>query len=50
MDQYLTSLGEVESRLIASEKWIDVPLKKQDYAHLNLDATSAGEPRDYAGA
>jgi hypothetical protein len=28
MEQYLTSLGEVESRLIASEKWIDVPLKK----------------------
>ncbi len=39
MDQYLTSLDEVESRLIASERWIDVPLKKQDYSHLNLDAT-----------
>ena len=47
MDQYLTSLNEVESRLIASEKWIDVPLKKQDYAHLNLDATSEGEPAEY---
>jgi hypothetical protein len=38
MDQYLTSLDEVESRLIASEKWIDVPLKKQDHSHLKLDA------------
>ena len=47
MDQYLTSLNEIESRLIASEKWIDVPLKKQDYSHLDLNVTSEGEPRDY---
>lgn len=49
MDQYLTSLDEVESRLIASEQWIDIPLKKQDYSHLNLDATSEGEPADFYG-
>lgn len=47
MDQYMTSLNEVESRLIASEKWIDIPIKKQDYSHLNLDATSEGEPAEY---
>jgi len=47
MDQYLTSLDEIESRLAASEKWIDIPLKQQDYSHLNLDATSEGEPREY---
>lgn len=47
MDQYLTSLNEIEARLTASEKWIDIPLKKQDYSHLNLDATSEGEPREY---
>jgi hypothetical protein len=47
MDQYLTSLNEVESRLIASEKWIDIPLKKQDYTRVNLDATSEGEPQVY---
>ena len=47
MDQYLTSLNEVESRLIASEKWIDIPLKQQDYTHLNLDASPEGEPADY---
>jgi len=47
MDQYLTSLNEVESRLIASERWIDIPLKKQDYSHLNLDATPDGEPAEY---
>ncbi len=47
MEQYLTSLNEVESRLIASERWIDIPLKKQDYSHLNLEATSEGEPSEY---
>ena len=47
MDEYLTALNEVESRLIASERWIDIPLKKQDYSHLNLDATPAGEPSEY---
>jgi hypothetical protein len=47
MEQYLTSLNEVESRLIASERWIDIPLKKQDYSHLNLDATNEGEPAEY---
>ncbi len=47
MDQYLTSLDEVESRLIASERWIDVPLKKQDYSHLNLNITNEGDPVEY---
>ena len=48
MDQYLTSLDEVESRLIASEKWIDVPLKKQDYSHLKLDVTNeADKPAEF---
>ena len=47
MDQYLTSLNEVESRLIASEKWIDIPLKKQNYSHLDLDVTTEGQPADY---
>ncbi|MCY4596205.1 MAG: DUF1552 domain-containing protein [Bryobacterales bacterium] len=47
MDEYLTALNEVESRLIASERWIDIPLKKQDYSHLNLNATPQGEPAEY---
>ena len=47
MDQYMTSLNEIESRLIASEKWIDIPLKKQDHSHLNLDATSEDDPHEY---
>lgn len=47
LDQYLTSLNEVESRLLASEKWIDVPLKQQDYSGLDLDVTNEGEPAAY---
>jgi hypothetical protein len=47
MDQYMTSLNEVEARLIASEKWIDIPVKEQDYSHLNLDVTPEGEPAEY---
>ena len=47
MDQYMTSLDEVESRLIASEKWIDIPLKKQDYSQLDLDVTNESEPSEY---
>lgn len=47
MDQYLTSLNELESRLIASERWIDIPLKQQDHSHLHLDVTNEGEPADY---
>jgi len=47
MDQYLTSLNEVETRLIASEQWIDIPLKAQDYSHVNLEATPEGDPAEY---
>ena len=47
MDQYLTSLNEVEERLVASEKWIDIPLKRQDHSHLELDAHSEGDPGEY---
>ena len=47
MDQYLASLNDVESRLIASEKWIDIPIKEQDTSHLNLDVTSEGDPQEY---
>lgn len=47
MQQYLTSLDEVESRLWASQKWIDVPLKRQDYSHLDLDVTNESQPSAY---
>ena len=44
MDQYLTSLNEVEERLIASERWIDIPLKKQDYSSLRFEMDKAEDP------
>jgi hypothetical protein len=47
MEEYLTSLNEFETRLQASEKWLDIPLKEQDYSHLNLDAAPAEDPAAY---
>ena len=47
MEEYLTSLNEFEMRLEASEKWIDIPLKAQDYSTLDLDTTSDADPRAY---
>ncbi|MDA9777784.1 DUF1552 domain-containing protein [Rubripirellula sp.] len=47
MDQYLASLNEIESRLLASERWIDIPIKDQDYSHLNLEVTNEDDPREY---
>ena len=47
LDQYLTSLDEVETRLTAAEKWADIPLKPQDHSQLNLDVTNEGDPGEY---
>ncbi|OUT58575.1 MAG: hypothetical protein CBB71_12700 [Rhodopirellula sp. TMED11] len=47
MQQYLASLDEVESRLAASEKWTDIPLKQQDYSHLDLDVSPEQDPASY---
>ncbi|MFT4548476.1 MAG: hypothetical protein ACI8XO_002190 [Verrucomicrobiales bacterium] len=47
MEQYLTSLNEFETRLEGSEKWLDIPLKKQDHSHLELDASPDEDPAAY---
>jgi Protein of unknown function (DUF1552) len=47
LDQYLTALDEIEARLIAAEKWSDIPIKQQDYSQLNLDASNEGHPSEY---
>ena len=47
MEEYLTSLNEFETRLQASEKWFDIPLKKQDYSHLELNASPEDDPAVY---
>jgi len=44
MDQYLTSLSEVEERLIASERWIDVPLKEQNHSDLEFEVDKEQDP------
>ncbi|NQZ60084.1 MAG: DUF1552 domain-containing protein [Lentisphaeraceae bacterium] len=47
MDQYLTSLNELENRINTSERWIDIPLKKQDYSQLNFNYDLEKGPADF---
>jgi hypothetical protein len=47
MQQYLSSLDEIESRLVASERWLETPVKQQDRSFLDLDASPDGEPASY---
>ena len=47
LDQYLTSLNELEKRLKNSERWIDIPLKKQDYSKLKLDFEVEKDPTQF---
>ena len=48
MDQYLTSLREMEDRLDAADRWIDVPLVAPDRSTVDLEATAdGGDPGRY---
>jgi hypothetical protein len=47
MDEYLTSLSELESRFETSEKWIDIPLKKQDHSQLKFDYDLEQDPAQF---
>ena len=47
MDQYLASLREMEGRLEAADRWLDVPLEAPDKASVDLDATVDGDPARY---
>lgn len=49
MEQYLASLREMEERLVAAERWVDVPLKPQDRSGIDLDAGPEGEPARFYG-
>lgn len=44
MERYLTSLREMEDRLEAADRWIDVPLEAPDRDAVDLDATVDGDP------
>jgi len=47
MDQYLSSLREMEDRLEAADRWLDVPLQPPDKAAIDLEATVDGDPSRY---
>lgn len=46
LDEYLTSVREIETRVSRSEQWLDIPKAKVDSRGLPLDA----EPGDSAGS
>jgi hypothetical protein len=37
LDEYLTSLDQVEKQLNRNEQWLDVPMKEFDASLINLD-------------
>ena len=47
MDRYLTSLRDMEDRLAAADRWLDVPLRAPDRNTLDLEATVDGDPGRY---
>lgn len=46
MDEYLTSLNQVEQQVIRNEKWLDIPMKDFDASLLKLDAVPSS-PEEY---
>lgn len=46
MDEYMTSLSDVEGRIERTEAWIDVPLKNVDVSGIDLDITQSA-PEEY---
>ncbi|SNZ01066.1 DUF1552 domain-containing protein [Flagellimonas pacifica] len=47
LDEYLTSLNQVEEQLSRNEKWLDVPMKDFDASLINLDVDPTSAPQDY---
>ena len=47
LDEYLTSLNQVEKQLDRNEKWLDVPMEKFDESLINLDVDPTTAPKDY---
>ena len=47
LDEYLTSLNQVEKQLNRNEKWLDVPMKEFDSSLINLDVDPTAAPEDY---
>ena len=47
LDEYMTSLNEVEMQLARNEKWLDIPMKDFDASLINLDVDPTSAPQDY---
>ncbi|MGB2434967.1 MAG: DUF1552 domain-containing protein [Flavobacteriaceae bacterium] len=47
LDEYLSSLNEVEEQLNRNERWLDVPMKEFDASLINLDVDPTTAPEDY---
>jgi hypothetical protein len=47
LDEYLTSLNQVEEQVKRNEKWLDIPMKEFDASLLNLDVAAAVDPQAY---
>ena len=47
LDEYLTSLNQVEQQLNRNEKWLEVPMKDFDASLINLDVDPTAAPEDY---
>ena len=47
LDEYLSSLNEVEKQLNRNEKWLDVPLKNFDASLINMNVDPTSAPEDY---
>lgn len=47
LDEYLTSLNQVEEQVKRNEKWLNVPMKDFDASLINLDVDPTSAPEDY---
>lgn len=47
MDEYLSSLNQVEEQVRRNEKWLDIPMKDFDASKLNLDVEADLDPDAY---
>ncbi|MCM8533709.1 MAG: DUF1552 domain-containing protein [Lentisphaeraceae bacterium] len=46
MDEYLSSVSEIEGNIKRTEEWLDIPMKKVDINHINFSVKQSA-PKDY---
>ena len=47
LDEYLTSLSDVEGQIQRNEAWLDIPLAKVDASHLDFQVAANVDPQGY---